>query len=56
MADDAIEQRLADLPTEHRDLDSALESLAERRPFDPLQLQRLKKKLILKDQIAELED
>ena len=56
MADDSIEQRLADLRTEHRDLDSALESLAERRPFDPLQLQRLKKKLILKYQIAELED
>jgi hypothetical protein len=56
MADDSIEQKLADLRTEHRDLDSALESLAERRPFDPLQLQRLKKKLILKDQIAELED
>lgn len=56
MADDSIEQKLADLRTEHRDLDSALESLAERRPFDPLQLQRLKKKVILKDQIAELED
>ena len=56
MADDSIEQRLDNLRTEHRDLDSALVSLAERRPFDPLQLQRLKKKLILKDQIAELED
>jgi hypothetical protein len=57
MVDDAIEQRLAELRMEHRDLDSALESLAERRPYDPLQLQRLKKrKLILKDQIAELED
>ena len=57
MVDDAIEQRLAELRMEHRDLDSALESLAERRPSDPLQLQRLKKrKLILKDQIAELED
>lgn len=57
MADDSIEQRLADLRTEHRDLDSALESLAERRPSDPLQLQRLKRsKLILKVQIAELED
>lgn len=57
MVDDAIEQRLAELRMEHRDLDAALESLAERRPYDPLQLQRLKKrKLILKDQIAELED
>jgi hypothetical protein len=57
MVDDAIEQKLAALREEHRDLDSALESLIERRPYDPLQLQRLKKrKLILKDQIAELED
>ena len=57
MIDDSIEQRLADLRTEHRDLDSALESFAVRRPFDPLQLQRLKKrKLILKDQITELEN
>ena len=57
MVDDALEQRLAELRMEHRDLDSALDSLAERRPHDPLQLQRLKKrKLILRDQIAELED
>ena len=57
MVNGLIEKRLVDLRTEHRDLDSALESFAERQPFDPLQLQRLKKrKLILKDQITELED
>jgi hypothetical protein len=57
MADDSLEQKLEALRTEHRDLDSALESLAERQPYDTIKLQRLKKrKLVLRDQIAVLED
>lgn len=57
MAQDSHEEKLIALRTEHRDLDSALESLLERQPYDTLKLQRLKKrKLVLKDQIASLED
>ncbi|HEY1433642.1 MAG TPA: DUF465 domain-containing protein, partial [Stellaceae bacterium] len=38
------------------DLDDVIARLAERAPFDQLQLQRLKKrKLLLKDQISKIE-
>ena len=51
-----LKQKLADLRSEHRDLDDVIARLSERAPFDQLQLQRLKKrKLALKDQIAVLE-
>ncbi|PWC45712.1 DUF465 domain-containing protein [Azospirillum sp. TSO22-1] len=51
-----LKQKLADLRSEHRDLDDVITRLSERAPFDQLQLQRLKKrKLALKDQIALLE-
>ncbi|HYH39046.1 MAG TPA: YdcH family protein [Azospirillum sp.] len=51
-----LKQKLADLRSEHRDLDDVIARLSERAPFDQLQLQRLKKrKLALKDQIALLE-
>tara|TARA_B100000963_G_scaffold46102_1_gene34456 strand:- start:102 stop:266 length:165 start_codon:yes stop_codon:yes gene_type:complete len=41
------------LESEHRDLDDVIERLSEDKPFDQLQLQRLKKrKLILKDEMA----
>lgn len=51
-----LRQKLADLKSEHRDLDDVIARLAERAPFDQLQLQRLKKrKLSLKDQIIVLE-
>jgi hypothetical protein len=57
MAEGSLEEKLVALRTEHSDLDSALESLLERQPYDTLKLQRLKKrKLILKDQITALED
>ncbi len=57
MAEGLLEEKLVALRTEHSDLDSALESLLERQPYDTLKLQRLKKrKLILKDQITALED
>lgn len=51
-----LRERLEALKTEHRDLDDVIARIAESGPFDPLQIQRLKKrKLALKDQIARLE-
>lgn len=51
-----MKRRLADLKTEHRDLDDVVARLLEKAPFDQLQLQRLKKrKLLLKDDILRLE-
>jgi hypothetical protein len=52
----AIRRKLADLKSEHRDLDEVIARLTETAPFDQLQMQRLKKrKLALKDQISHLE-
>ena len=51
------ESRLATLRTEHRDLDSAIDALNGLTASDDIQLARLKKrKLRLKDEIAQLED
>ena len=48
-------RRSEELLSEHRDLDDVIARISESRPFDQLQLQRLKKrKLMLKDQIARL--
>jgi len=61
-SDDADERqvlltKLEGLKSEHRDLDDVIARIAETIPFDQLQLQRLKKrKLVLKDQIAMVED
>ena len=53
---EALKAKLTALRTEHRDLDDVIARLAERAPFDQLQLQRLKKrKLMLKDQISQIE-
>ena len=53
---EVLKAKLAALKTEHRDLDAVITRLAERAPFDQLQLQRLKKrKLLLKDQISKIE-
>jgi len=53
---EAIRRRLADLKSEHRDLDEVIARVTETAPFDQLQVQRLKKrKLALKDQISQLE-
>ena len=53
---EALKAKLAALKTEHRDLDDVIARLAERAPFDQLQVQRLKKrKLLLKDQISRIE-
>ncbi|MEM6382106.1 MAG: DUF465 domain-containing protein [Pseudomonadota bacterium] len=56
--DDADPQaQLAQLRQEHRDLDHAIDALYQTGRADHLQIQRLKKrKLILKDRIAALED
>jgi hypothetical protein len=52
----AIKRKLAELRSQHRDLDDVIARVQETQPFDQLQLQRLKKrKLMLKDQIAQLE-
>ena len=51
------EGRLALLKLEHRDLDSAIDALRSLAAPDQLQIARLKKrKLRLKDEIAQLED
>ena len=47
-----LKARLYVLEGEHRDLDDVIERLSDDKPFDQLQLQRLKKrKLVLKDEI-----
>jgi hypothetical protein len=51
-----LEQRIAQLKIEHRDLDDVIRRLGDALVYDQLQLQRLKRrKLLLKDQIAWLE-
>jgi hypothetical protein len=53
---ESLKAKLAALKTEHRDLDDVIARIAERGPFDQLQMQRLKKrKLLLKDQISKIE-
>ena len=60
MIDDNLEdlrRQLAELRTEHRDLDDVISRVSEELPFDQLRLQRLKKrKLALKDELARLEN
>ena len=52
----ALQQRLAELKLEHRELDTAIARLAEAPTHDELQLRRLKRqKLLLKDRIARVE-
>jgi hypothetical protein len=52
-----IRRKLAELRTEHRDLDDVIARMAEDPYVDRLMLQRLKKrKLGLKDQIVRLEN
>jgi hypothetical protein len=53
---EALKAKLAALKSEHRDLDDVIARLLDHRPFDQLQMQRLKKrKLMLKDQILKIE-
>ncbi|WP_112663886.1 YdcH family protein [Microvirga flavescens] len=52
-----LDDQLARLKQEHRDLDNAIDALEHIITGDQLQVQRLKKrKLVLKDQIIRLED
>lgn len=51
-----LRQKLADLKSEHRDLDDVITRITETAPFDQIQIKRLKKrKLLLKDQIQRIE-
>jgi len=53
----ALENELARLQQEHRDLDAAIDALHQSPAPDLLRLQRLKKrKLQLRDRIAFIED
>lgn len=55
--DRKLRQRLAQLKRDHRDLDEAIGALEAARTGDQLTLTRLKKrKLMLKDEIARIED
>lgn len=55
--DDVLRVELAVFKREHRDLDEAIQALADKGMGDQLTLQRLKKrKLRLKDMIAQIED
>ena len=55
--DDVLRVELEVFRREHRDLDEAIQAMAERGTSDQLTLQRLKKrKLRLKDLIALIED
>lgn len=52
-----LQQNLAKLKQEHRDLDGAIEALERSGQGNPLQLKRLKKKkLTLKDEMSRVED
>ncbi len=55
--DDVLRVELEVFRREHRDLDDAISALQERGTADQLTLKRLKKrKLLLRDQIAQIED
>jgi hypothetical protein len=55
--DAATRSELAHLRQEHQDLDDSIHALEARPQVDQLQIARLKKKkLVLRDQIAKLED
>jgi hypothetical protein len=51
-----LQERLAQLKAEHRDLDDAIVALSQRGVPDMIQIQRLKKrKLQLRDEIAKID-
>jgi len=53
---DMLEKQLAELRREHRELDEKIQNLDANSPYDPIEVQRLKKrKLQLKDEIARLD-
>jgi hypothetical protein len=55
--DQRLREALAQLKQEHRDLDTEIQSLEQTVRADQLQIKRLKKKkLVVKDEIARVED
>lgn len=53
----ALRKKLSELRAEHRQLDDEIAGLSENRPFDQLEIKRLKKrKLALKDEILQVEN
>ncbi|MCC5985268.1 MAG: DUF465 domain-containing protein [Rhodobacteraceae bacterium] len=55
--EEVLRIKLEVLRRQHRDLDDAINALQERGTSDALTVKRLKKqKLVLKDQIARIED
>jgi hypothetical protein len=53
----ALRRQLAELRTEHRDLDLAIDAMTSAANADPMGLKRMKKrKLVLKDKITQIED
>jgi len=57
VTEEEMRKRLATLRLEHRDLDAAIDALTGAGARDQLQIARLKKrKLLLRDQIAMIED
>jgi hypothetical protein len=55
--DVGLRARLAELKVEHMDLDASVEALNAKPQPDQIQIARLKKKkLLLKDMIARIED
>lgn len=54
---EGLRRKLANLKTEHRDLDDVIDRLVSDPTADRLQIQRLKKrKLALKDEISAIEN
>ncbi|HEX9568872.1 MAG TPA: YdcH family protein [Rhodospirillales bacterium] len=54
---EALKKKLSELKKEHRRLDGKIARLADARPFNQLEIQRLKKrKLALKDRIIKIEN
>lgn len=50
-----LEEKLAELEQEHKDLDEVIDRLRSTPPVDFLQMKRMqKKKLLLKDQIQQI--
>ena len=56
MDQEEIKRRIIELQIEHRDLDAAIDRLAEQLSIDDLALRRMKKrKLQIKDALTQLE-
>ena len=54
--EEELREKLAELKSEHKDLDQIIDRLLDNQPVDFIQMQRLKKrKLLLKDMIQKIE-